>query len=121
MTVGARKVTFGTSPKYHNKPTTCVIAGQVVSFDSIREAKAYADLKMRELAGRVRKIERQVRFNIPVKEKIVCFYRADFVFEEYEHGVWKVVIADAKGFATPVYKLKKKLMLAALGIEIREL
>jgi hypothetical protein len=31
-----------------------------------------------------------------------------------------VVIEDVKGVKTPVYRLKKKLMRALLGVEIRE-
>jgi hypothetical protein len=30
------------------------------------------------------------------------------------------IVEDSKGVRTPVYKLKKKLMLACHGIEIRE-
>jgi hypothetical protein len=31
------------------------------------------------------------------------------------------VVADAKGFKTPVYRLKKRIMKLLLGIDIREL
>lgn len=43
-------------------------------------------------------------------------YVADFVYKN--RGL--VVVEDVKGFKTPVYKLKKKLMRSVLGIEIKE-
>lgn len=111
------KVNFGMAPKYHNKPTTRVVAGEEVTFPSQREADAYAKLAILERAGKIANLARQVKFELKVEGKLVCRYIADFVFEE----AGKRVVADAKGFHTPVYKLKKKLMLACLGIEIREL
>jgi hypothetical protein len=51
--------------------------------------------------------------------KLICRYIADFIFDEERDGSWHPVVADAKGNITPVYKLKKKLMAACLGIEIR--
>jgi hypothetical protein len=30
------------------------------------------------------------------------------------------VVADAKGFATPVYRLKKRLLAVLYGIDVRE-
>jgi hypothetical protein len=47
----------------------------------------------------------------------VCAYIADFVVE-YPDG--KIAVMDAKGVKTPVYNLKKKLMLAANNILITE-
>lgn len=46
----------------------------------------------------------------------VCEYEDDFSYKE--NGV--LVVEDAKGMRTPLYRLKKKLMRAALGIEIKE-
>jgi hypothetical protein len=121
MSAIPRKISFGTAPKYHNKPTRKVIGGEVIDFPSEREANAYANLVLLERAGRIRELKRQVSFKVEVAGKLVCRYVADFVYEEYLHGEWKRVVADAKGYPTPVYKLKKKLMAACLGIEIREL
>jgi hypothetical protein len=46
----------------------------------------------------------------------ICRYRADFVY--VESG--KRIVEDTKGMRTDVYKLKKKMMLAILGIDIKE-
>ncbi len=51
---------------------------------------------------------------------IVGRYRADFVYEELRKGVWSEVVEDVKGFLTPMYRLKRKLMKAIYGIDIRE-
>jgi len=44
-------------------------------------------------------------------------YRADFTYVN-EDG--QPIVEDVKGFRTPVYRLKKKLMRALYGIEILE-
>ena len=61
--------------------------------------------------------------HLKTKDKIVkrfvqdaTTYIADFVYEE--NGV--EVVVDAKGYKTEVYKLKKKMMRALLGIDIKE-
>lgn len=46
-----------------------------------------------------------------------CAYYADFVYDR--DGV--TVVEDTKGFRTPEYKIKRKLMLRVHGISITEL
>jgi hypothetical protein len=46
----------------------------------------------------------------------LCVYRADFTYE----ADGKLVVEDAKGFRTEMYKLKKKWVKAEYGIDIRE-
>jgi len=116
--IAPRHVSFGTGPKYHNKPTMV----QGIRFPSQKEARAWQSLQLLEKAGRVRNIRRQVKIECKVNGKTVCRYIADFVFEEFRGlDQWVEVTADAKGFATPVYRLKKKLVAACTGIEIREM
>ena len=88
-------------------------------------------MRLLERSGNVRNIREQVSFDLlPAKPEIgykqPLRYVADFVFEEDTSGDgweahWTRVVADAKGFKTPAYKLKKRLMLQLLGIEIREI
>lgn len=47
-----------------------------------------------------------------------CEYVADFVYGKTADG--KTVVEDVKGFPTPEYRIKKKLMLWVYGIEIKE-
>lgn len=110
---------YTTGAKYHNKKTT--YGG--VTFDSKKEAKRFAELKMLEMCGEISDLQRQVKYVlIPrqmdgkrVAEREVDYY-ADFVYKE----AGKTVVEDVKGFRDDVYKLKRKLMLYVHGIRIRE-
>jgi hypothetical protein len=113
-----RRISFNTGPKYHNE--AIVVKG--LKFPSLKEARAWQTLQLLEKANRIRNLRRQVKLECKVNGKLVCRYIADFVFEEFRgKDEWVEVTADAKGFATPVYRLKKKLVAACLGIEIREM
>ncbi len=48
-----------------------------------------------------------------------CHYVADFVYTDKATG--KTVVEDTKGFRTPEYIIKRKLMLHVHGIRIKEL
>lgn len=85
-------------------------------FDSKREAARYSDLILLELAGEISHLERQVKHPLIINSEKICTYIADFVY--LEDGV--CIVEDCKGMRTPTYKLKKKLMRAIHGIEIRE-
>jgi len=102
--------------KYGNVKT--VVDG--IIFDSKKEATRYGVLKLMESGGLIRNLRLQVPYKIRVNRVHVCTYRADFVYEEKFHNGWKEIVEDTKGVKTPVYNLKKKLMKAALGIEIQD-
>ena len=90
--------------KYHNKKTQ--IDG--ITFDSKKEAERYRRLKTYEKNGIVHNIDIQVGYNIEVNGKLICKYIADFVYTK--DG--QTIVEDCKGVKTPVYNLKKKLMLS---------
>jgi hypothetical protein len=102
--------------KYRNKPT--VSAG--IKFDSKKEAQRHQQLLLLERNGELRNLRLQVSYNLVVEGKLIAKYRADFVYEELRKGVWLPVVEDVKGVRTPVYRLKKILLRAIYGIEIRE-
>ena len=82
--------------------------------------KEYADwcaLKLREKAGLITHLQRQVKFPLTINAQLVTTFIADAVF--FENG--KRVVVDSKGVQTPAYKLKKKLMRALLNIEVQEI
>jgi hypothetical protein len=87
-----------------------------VAFDSKREAGRWVELRLLERAGRISGLRRQVRFPLTVNGQLVATYVADFVFEE--NG--ETVVEDAKGVCTRDYLLKRKLMKAVHGVEVRE-
>lgn len=86
-------------------------------FDSKAEYHRWMELQILERAGEITNLRRQVRVPLNVNSFHVCDYIADFV---YTQG-GALVIEDVKGVRTAVYRLKKKLMLAAKGIQIREI
>jgi len=104
--------------KYHNKKT--VLDG--IKFDSQREAKRYWELKILERAGEISELKLQVSFELAPSAIIngrkspPRKYVADFTY--IENG--KLVIEDAKGMLTEMYKFKRHLMKSQLNLEIRE-
>ena len=126
---------MGKAVKYNNKKIT--VSGQ--TFDSKKEYNRWMELKRLEDAHRILHLERQVKFVLLpaqyeestevykkgahkgerkpgklLENKVV--YIADFVYQQ--DG--KTVVEDSKGFKTPEYKLKRKLMLYIHGIKIKE-
>lgn len=105
--------------KYRNEETT--VDG--IRFDSKREADRYGTLKLMERGGAIRNLELQPRFQLHVKGELICVYVADFAYHRLRVDAkdgWEPVVEDVKGVRTPVFKLKKKLMHACLGIEVIE-
>ena len=94
-----------------------------ITFDSKREAQRYHELKLMQAAMLIRNLKVHEFFPIWVGpegcEVFICYYQADFVYENVDSG--RRVVEDTKGLRTDVYKLKKKLMKAVHGIEIREI
>lgn len=109
--------------KYRNKKTK--FDGDI--FDSGLEAARYAELKMLERVGEIADLKRQVPYDLVVNGIKICTYVADHVYKEKSPkwvppGVieWKPITEDVKGARTAVYLMKKKLMKAIYGIEIKE-
>ena len=106
---------FKKSSKFGAKKT--VVDG--ITFDSKWESERYGQLKAMERGGIVTDLELQVKYDIVINDIKICKYIADFVYkEESPDGKIKEIVEDAKGFETPEFKLKKKLMKAVHGIDI---
>ena len=119
--------------KYGNKKVT--IGNE--TFDSLKEYRRFSELKLLQRAGRIKDLERQVKFVlIPTqrepdttgvrggvkKGNVIeqeCSYVADFVYINTADG--KKVVEDTKGFRTKDYIIKRKLMLFIHGIRIQEI
>jgi hypothetical protein len=115
------RVTFsswrGASHKYHARPVT--IDGEW--FASTGEAKRYHELQLLQRAGLVHELVRQpswvLHAGTATGEQIaVGTYRADFLYLD-EHG--NQVVEDFKGLELPLFRWKKRHMLAEYGIAIR--
>lgn len=123
--------------KYGNKKYT---TEDGITFDSLREACRWSELVALQKAGVIHDLKRQVKFVlIPTQReegtevykrgekagqkkpgKMIeseCAYYADFCYYE---GNGQYVVEDSKGFRTPEYVMKRKLMLYRYGIRIKE-
>lgn len=105
--------------KYHSTPTE--VNG--IRFDSKREANRWAELRLMERAGKIQKLKRQVKYLLIPSQyrdgKCIereASYIADFVYIKDGH----LIVEDCKGFRTPEYKLKRKLMLERYDIRLVE-
>lgn len=101
--------------KYGNKRV--VVDG--IRFDSKREAARWQELKLLERAGEIKGLERQVEYELIPKQpgERAVKYIADFRYIDHDG---KTVVEDTKGVKTPVYILKRKLMLQVHGIRVVE-
>lgn len=105
--------------KYHSRKIT----RDGMTFDSVKEYRRFCELRLIERSGAITDLQRQVKFELIPSQRIggkvierACSYIADFVY--IENG--KKVVEDTKGFRTPDYIIKRKLMLWVHGIRIKE-
>lgn len=121
---------YSSKNKYGNRQITDA-DGNV--FDSVKERRRWEELKMLEKSGHISDLQRQVKFVlIPAQRepdsvgarggikhgRVIekeCAYIADFVYNE--DG--EFVVEDAKGYPTPEFRIKKKLMLYIHGVKLR--
>lgn len=99
-----------------------------IRFDSGKEAKRYLELAMLQAAKEISGLKLQPEFRIDIPSSgtfngmppmiHIASYFADF--EYVENGVRVVEDVKSKATATPVYRLKKKLVEALYGLKIRE-
>jgi hypothetical protein len=103
--------------KYRNRPTG--------GYASAKEARRAEQLKLLLAAGAILNLREQVPFVlIPAQHdenrKMIerqCIYVADFVYEDVSGTI---TVEDCKGFRTPDYVLKRKMLLWFHGIRIKE-
>jgi len=105
--------------KYGAKKVTQIIGGKPVTFHSKKEAKRWTELTTLEAAGAIANLRRQVPFVMEVNGVKVATYWADFVYDE----AGAQVVEDTKSEptrTTSYYRLKKRLLKACLGVDIKE-
>lgn len=117
--------------KYRNEKT---LADGFV-FDSRKEAECWLVCRVREKAGEITELARQVDFPLyaPILERSadgtgratvgmsaeIATYRADIVYRDVSDG--KKHIIDAKGFRTRMFLLKRKWLSLQENIQIEEI
>ena len=95
-------------------------------YDSKKEYYRAQQLKLWLKAGVISELREQVVFllipsqiNSEGIEEMPVRYKADFVYIDNATG--QMVVEDTKGFRTPEYIIKRKLMLQVHGITIKEI
>lgn len=93
-----------------------------ITFDSKKERDHYIYLKNLEMAGEIKDLRTQIRFELQPKYKInkkrvqAISYIADFIY--LKNGNY--IVEDTKGYRTQIYKIKKKMFEYKYKIEITE-
>lgn len=120
-----RKASVKHQAKYRNQKETRIIDGKPVTFDSKREAARWDELVLLQKAGKIFNLRRQPRYVLIPAQRIdgklveqPCVYVADFAYRTKDGAE---IVEDAKGVKTPVYIIKRKLMLLVHGIKITEI
>ena len=90
-------------------------------FASKAEARRYGELKLMLSAKEIDGLIVHPKFELIIKgiKRDTITYIADFCYRDCKTG--NLIVEDVKGFKTAVYNLKKRLMRALLGIEIKEI
>ena len=100
--------------KYKN--VRCTFDGK--KFDSKAERDRYIELTILLRVQEIRDLRTQVKFPIEIAGKKICNYIADFTYYDKDGNF---IVEDKKGgILTSVYRLKKRLMKAVHGIDIKE-
>lgn len=107
--------------KYHNRKVT--VDG--ITFDSVKEASRWQELKLLERVGKITGLNRQLRIEVVPKTKLhrARYYLADFVYFDKAQG--KTVYEDVKGYrkgvAYQLFTLKRDILYWRHGIEVKEI
>jgi hypothetical protein len=89
-------------------------------FKSHIEASYYKRCWVLKQSGEVTLIEREVRYELIVNGVFICAYLMDFRIT-YADGHIEYIDCKSDPTITPIYRLKKQLMLACHGIELKEI
>lgn len=88
-------------------------------FKSILESAFYNRMWVLQKAGEVQLIEREIRYELVVNGVYINSYMMDFRIT-YTDGRIEYVDCKSTATKTPLYLMKKALMLALYGIELKE-
>ena len=90
-------------------------------FDSKAEARRYGELRLMLKSKDITHLEIHRKYILTVNDVGVAIYVADFGYFDVRKNEW--IVEDVKSPVTaklPAFKMKKKLMLALYGIEVKE-
>jgi hypothetical protein len=103
------------------KPEICTQCGfnEFYYFASKFEAKRFGELDLQRKIGHITELQTQVTYPIKVNGMDICKYIADF---QYKDLAGNLIVEDTKGSkeaVTELFKLKRKLIGAVYGIDIK--
>jgi len=104
------------TPYKRNKYNAKRVEADGYVFDSKLEAARYFDLIILEKVGEIQDLCIHPKYKLEVNGVLIGRYTADF--EYMQDG--KLVVEDVKGVRTRDFVLRKKLMLALHGIDVKE-
>jgi hypothetical protein len=122
MAVVMRGNIFKRKVKYGNKK----VVADGITFDSCKEWLRYTELQLALRSGLIDKLEVHPKFELVVNGFKVCNFTADFSYIKVfssDDGPNKIIVEDVKSkpTMTPVYRIKKKLVKALFGIDVKEI
>lgn len=97
--------------KYRAKPVTL----DGMRFASKAEAKRWSELRIKQMAGMISELKRQVTMPLTINGVDCGVYTADFSY--VEKG--ELVIEESKGYFDTASKLRIKIVEALYGIKVR--
>ena len=88
----------------------------------VKKRHRYSSLILLQENGVIHDLKTQVKFELIPKQKSErsCNYVADFVYKYVKNNLIVEDVKGSKQTLTPVYSIKRKLMLFKHGIKIRE-
>lgn len=121
--VGATNARGAATPPRRSKFNAARTVVDGFRFASRAEARRYSELLLRGLAGELRNLELQPRFELRAADGTrIATYIGDFRYQEPaivgSIADWRDVVEDVKGVVTPVYRLKRRLFEATYGRQI---
>ncbi len=99
--------------KYRARPVTY----DNHKFPSQKEGNRYLQLKLLFRTGQIYDLALQPEFEFTIDGEKMFSYFADFGYTEKDGTE---IVEDTKGFRTPLYRLKKRLIEKQYGIKITE-
>jgi hypothetical protein len=112
-------VALGKAWKQFRRPQNKFNAERVVTedgtFDSKKEHRRWCELKLLQMAGEIRNLKHHQVFKFEHNGVLIGSYEADFTYFQGN----EFVCEDAKGYETDVFRLKRKMLKAFYGIEVK--
>lgn len=123
-TITAKEYQRLVPPKKRHKYGARSVVIDGVRFPSKREGGRWLALKLRQVLGEIRDLERQVSYQLAPAVRIDGEKRArpalrfTVDFKYVEVGTGKTIVEDAKGYADTAFRMRQHLMKSVHNIDV---